>query len=308
MMKINLIVICIVIFTFLSSLSAQQYPDTTYSPPVFEARYDAGEGPVVYIDEAHNNFHTLDGRYSPFASVVEFDGYRVEAFTSEFSRRALKDKRMLVIANALPDNSVSEWISPTQSAFTEKEIRTLRKWIRRGGSLFLIAEYMPFGGAASALAAEFGYIFYDGFADDTMTRRSVELFTTADGTLADCAVTRAGRGMLRVDSISTFTGQVFKVPEDAESVLNCGAGWRMALPDTAWVFTKGLEIIDATGFSQGAIQRYGRGKLAFFGEAGMFTAQVAVFDAGEIRMGMNNFDGRNNFRLLVNIIRWMDEE
>jgi hypothetical protein len=291
-----------------TNLQAQQLPDTSYLPPPFTARYVAGEGPVVYIDQAHNNFHTLEGRYAPFAAVLEKDGFRVESCSSEFSRSTLKNKKILVIANALPDQSVNEWIAPTESAFTGKEIKALRKWIRRGGSLMLIADHMPFGGAAADLASAFGYTFYDGFADDTTSRRSVELFTQADGSLTQHKLTSGSGGMLAVDSVASFTGQVFEVPAEAESLLNCRKGWLMALPDTAWVFTEGVKVIEANGFSQGAVQEYGKGKLAFFGEAAMFTAQIAIFDAGRLSMGMNSPDGRNNHRLLVNIIRWFDDD
>jgi hypothetical protein len=34
---------------------------------------------VVQIDEAHFNFHTLEGRYAPFAKLLRRDGYVVQS-------------------------------------------------------------------------------------------------------------------------------------------------------------------------------------------------------------------------------------
>ncbi|HEX7929434.1 MAG TPA: hypothetical protein VF470_00800, partial [Sphingomicrobium sp.] len=39
--------------------------------------YPVGAGPLVAIDAAHNNYHTLKGRYAPFGAVLENDGYRL---------------------------------------------------------------------------------------------------------------------------------------------------------------------------------------------------------------------------------------
>jgi hypothetical protein len=38
---------------------AQQVPDRGFSPAIEQPRYAAGQGPVVCVDEAHFNFHTL---------------------------------------------------------------------------------------------------------------------------------------------------------------------------------------------------------------------------------------------------------
>jgi hypothetical protein len=47
---------------------AQQFADpefdATVDRPAFTDRH-----PTVLLDEAHNNFHTADGRYKPFADL-----------------------------------------------------------------------------------------------------------------------------------------------------------------------------------------------------------------------------------------------
>ena len=55
---------------------------------------------------------------------------------------------------------------------------------------------------------------------------------------------------------------------------------------------------------QGAYMPYGKGRLVAFGEAAMFSAQIAGPD--KIKMGMNNPIAPENYQLLLNIIHWLD--
>ncbi len=288
------------------ALTAQQYADSTYSPPEFKARYEAGKGQAVYIDEAHHNFHTKDGRYAPFAHILELDGYTVEANREPFSRESLAGIKILVVSNALPETSTEEWIAPTQSAFSPEEIIALKNWVKKGGGLFLIADHMPMAGAARDLAAAFGYTFYDCFADDTTSRSGTEFFCKADRSLSDNEITRGIGGMLAADSVTSFTGQAFIIPENANSILNCGHGWIVAMPDTAWQFNENTRRINAEGWSQGSCEEFGKGRLVVFGEAAMFSAQIAESNGQKFTAGMNSESGKNNYRLLVNLVRWLD--
>src|SRR5262245_31512195 len=72
------------------NLSAQQRVDTSFDPPVPNPAYPAGKGPVIAIDEAHQNSHTVEGGYSPFAKLLRKDGYRVQAFKSKFAVGSLR--------------------------------------------------------------------------------------------------------------------------------------------------------------------------------------------------------------------------
>jgi hypothetical protein len=45
---------------------------------------------IVLVDEAHHNFHTLDGLYKPFAKVLESAGYIVEKNINKFTSKSLK--------------------------------------------------------------------------------------------------------------------------------------------------------------------------------------------------------------------------
>src|SRR5689334_13625309 len=87
--------------------------------PNFEAKVDqptvasSSEAPNICIDEAHHNFHTLEGRYAPFAEVLRADGYRVIASTKMLSSESLAGCDVLVIANALHESNEGSWTLPT---------------------------------------------------------------------------------------------------------------------------------------------------------------------------------------------------
>ena len=297
MQKVKLCCIIYFVACFIS-VNAQQVPDINYKPPYFKPAYEKEKGPLVLIDEAHNNFHTATGRYSSFAELLKTDGFRVQSNMQSFTKDVLKAAKILVIANALHPDNISLWRLPTPSAFTENEIQIVNVWVKEGGSLFLIADHMPFAGAASDLAKSFGFIIYNGFAVDTVSSRAMDVFTKASGTLQSNEITN---GPFPLDSIITFTGQAFDLPTSAVSILNLSERFKIYLCDQAWNFNDKTIKIEGHGKSQGAYLTYGKGKVAMFGEAAMFSAQLS----GGQKFGMNSERARYNYKLLINTTRWL---
>ncbi|MGE5348332.1 MAG: hypothetical protein ACM3NP_03530 [Actinomycetota bacterium] len=289
----------------LLALSAvgQQVPDTGYAPLIKNPAYARGNGPLVYIDEGHFNFHTKGDRYLPFARLLERDGYKTGGYTGQFDSGKLKNCRMLVISNALNEANIQNWYKPVLPAFTPEEVQTVRRWVEGGGSLFLIADHMPMGGAAAGLAAAFGFGFTDGFALDT-AQAGPALFCRAEGTLGDNILTNGLVNEEQVDSIYSFTGQAFTIPEDAGTVLTFNEKHFLLLSDTAWVFNDRTVFKPISGWSQLAYKEYGKGRVVMSGEAAMFTAQLA--GPQRYPAGMNSPFAQNNYRLLLNIIHWLD--
>jgi hypothetical protein len=296
------------LFALLVSLSAlmteaQQAADTAYRPEIPDPAYSQGKGPVVFIDEGHFNFHTKNERYLPFAILLERDGYRTEGYSGPFETEKLRKGRILVISNALNEANVQNWFKPVYPAFTDEETEIVRRWVEEGGSLFLIADHMPMGGAAANMAAAFGFGFSDGFAADT-ARGGATLFCRADNTLADNIITDGCKAAEKVDSIWSFTGQAFTLPPDASPVLTFNDRYLLLLSDTAWVFNKRTVYKPVTGCAQLAFKEYGKGRVVMAGEAAMFTAQLA--GEQQIRVGMNSPYAGRNYQLLLNIIHWLD--
>jgi hypothetical protein len=286
-----------------ATATGQQVPDTGYSPVIKNPAYAMGNGPLVLIDEGHNNFHTRSDRYLPFARLVERDGYVTAGYTGQFEPERLKNCRILVISNALHETNLTRWHKPVLPAFTTGEVKTVRDWVEGGGSLFLIADHMPMGGAAAGMAAAFGFGFTDGFALDT-AQAGPALFRRADGSLADNILVNGRSADDRVDSIYSFTGQAFTVPEDAIPVLTFNEKYLLLLSDTAWVFNEQTIFKPIKGWSQLAYKEYGKGRVVMSGEAAMFTAQLA--GPQQFPAGMNAPYARNNYLLLLNIIHWLD--
>jgi len=288
---------------WVKSLNAQQVADMSFQPQLGAPAYTAGQGPVVLIDEAHHNFHTAEGRYAPFAQLLRRDGYVVRPEKSAFSAGSLKSAKVLVIANAINAVNERDWVVPTPSAFSADEIHAVHEWVEDGGSLLLIADHLPFGGAESDLAASFGIRFSNGFVLDSSTRQGLIRFRRSDGSLASTSITNGRNAAERIDSVTTFTGQGFQPDSAGKPLFTIPSGWVLFLPDTAWRFSAATRRQDAGGLLQGAVTRVGKGRVAAFGEAAMFSAQVA--GPAHRPMGFNAPEAAQNAQFVLNVMHWL---
>lgn len=300
---LNFVILTLILLIFPHLSFSQQIADTDYNPIILKPEYDPGMGPVVFIDEGHNNFHTKNDRYKPFADLLERDGYNVLEYKGEFKKDKLSKGKILVISNALNEKNVGNWYLPTPSAFKESEIETVKNWVYDGGSLFLIADHMPMSGAAEDLAKEFGFEFTNGFVLDSKGEGIVN-FNTNNGTLIESIITKGRDNSENVNKIISFTGQGFRIPDDAVSIMTFDKNYFNLLPDTAWVFNEDIEKINVEGWSQGAYKKFGKGRVVVSGEAAMFTAQLAGPE--KFKAGMNSDIAGENYILLLNIIHWLD--
>ena len=297
--------LCCFSLILFTPIQAQQVSDTTFNPPLAKPAYSPGSGPVVMLDEAHFNFHTAAGRYLPFAQLLRRDGYVVQAHSARFSRESLRPGKILVIANALAEvNARGNWSLPNPSAFTDAEIAAVRAWVQDGGALLLIADHMPFAGAAEKLAAAFGIHFSNCFAMfPDPSQDAAFVFRRADGLLANHAISNGRSEHERIDSLTTFTGSAFRAPAGTGSLLALDASQTLFTPATAWQFNAETPKLSAAGWSQGAATPFGQGRMAVFGEAAMFTAQLA--GANRQPMGMNSPQAPQNFQFLLNTMHWL---
>lgn len=282
---------------------AQQIPDLGYNPPIVDPAYTSNSGPRVSIDEAHTNFHTADGRYQPFAQLLRNDGYVVQRHRNEISLKSLEKTDVLVIANPIHEQNDKDWVLPTPSAFTQREIQELHSWVEGGGSLLLIADHMPFPGGAGDLANAFGVTFSNGFAyPGTNEKGKPDRFDLKSG-LRESPVTKGRNSRETVTEIATFTGSAFRPPSSAIPIIVFGPGSYSLEPQKAWEFNDTTKNIPIEGWCQGAIMEVGKGRLAIFGEAAMFTAQKA----GSTRrpMGMSRPEASQNHQLLLNVMHWL---
>ena len=286
-------------------MAAQQIADADYLPPQLKPDYAMSRGPRVGVDQGHNNFHTAGGRYSPFASLLRRDGYRLGPFARGISARTLETTDILVIANPLGKANKAErdWRRPRESAFSDREVLELANRVRKGGSLLLIIDHSPFPGAADKLARAFGVRFSDGFVYEERDYVPPGKFLRSDGSLRSHVVTDGQAPGERVDSIATFSGSAFQA-EGAAPILVLGPKVVSSTPrDNAGIFDKDTPRISVARWLQGAVIVFGGGRVAVFGEAAMFTTQLVGKERSP--MGMNHPDPKQNHRLLLNVMRWL---
>ena len=212
---------------------------------------------------------------------------------------------ILVIANPIHNSNNRNWKLPTPSAFTDKKIESIHQWIQSGGSLFLIADHVPFPGGAEKLAEAFGFTFSNGFAYfPSKGPNRGDTFEYGSG-LKESPVTIGRSQSERVTKMVTFTGSAFRAPEDAIPVLVFPKNSVSKEPNIAWQFDRRTKEVDISGWHQGALLKVGDGRIAVFGEAASFTAQLA--GPQKRRIGMAAPNANQNYQMLLNIMHWLSD-
>jgi len=219
------------------------------------------------------------------------------------TREGLSGARVLVTANALHPSNAEDWFLPTPSAFEDAEIAAVHEWVEAGGGLLIIADHMPCAGAAEKLAAAFGVLFANGFAMHEDLNNGRFTFDRAGGGLADHPITRGRSASEAVTSVATFTGSAFRLVAPGAALLTFPAQTVLLMPEEAWLFSKRTPRMGGEGMLQGAVLRSGKGRVAVFGEAAMFTAQVA--GANKTPMGMSEKGAEQNPQFLLNTLHWL---
>ncbi len=270
----------------------QQRADPDFRPRVAAPAYPRAQGPRVSIDEGHDNFHTADGRYAPFAALLRADGYRVSG-ANGWPASTLAQTDILVIANLL-------------TAPGDAEADALREWVAGGGSLLLLADHAPFGSAAARLAARFGVDMGQGYVV-TQGAGGQRVTTTIDyeGARLGRHPILAGRnGEERVRHVTAFTGQSLGAPAGATVLLQ--------LPSDAFE-VPGVPAVQALQRgertsgrnvgtrAQGIAFPFGKGRVVVLGEAAMFSAQISVQGKP---MGMNA-PGNDDRQFALNTLHWL---
>lgn len=295
--------------------------------PAFDARVDkpayAKTHPLVLIDAAHGNTHTGDTAYKPFAVLMANDGYRVEANRSPFTSQSLAGAAVLVVVNALRagDFTVAE------PAFTDQECKAVLEWVRGGGSLLLVADHFPFGGAAKPLSAAVGVEMAGGVtrdplhADREYGNPTFILYTREEGNLAAHAITDGRNASERVNRVEAFTGQSLKGPPGSTALLLLGdraldtdppnpqaikdaidAAKRAGRPESEGIPLR-LSALPhpAAGRAQAIAETLGKGRVVVLGEAAMLTAQLGP---DNMKIGFNHA-GLDNRQFALNVMHWL---
>lgn len=282
---------------------AQQVADPDFDTRVSKPAY-AKKHPKVLFDEAHNNFHTSTGRYKPFADLITSDGYSVTPNKKKLSKETLAGFDVLIISNALGAPAMN---SPeaSNSAFTDDECDAIRDWVRKRGSLLLIADHAPMGAAAERLSLRFGVEMSKSFTADP-SNYDVESdnegfikYNRENNGLGQHSILEGRNASERISRVIAFTGQSLKGPKDSVAFLK--------LADTAFdaiVQVDGTVVSksSAAGRAQGVALKFGKGRVVVLAEAAMMSAQVV--GPQKVKFGMNK-PGTDNRQLALNIMHWL---
>lgn len=283
---------CICLLLLPISVAAQQVPDTTFQPQMDRPYYRTNH-PVVGIDGAHHNFHTAEAGFLPFARLLAADGCQIKALTGG---SALQDLDLLVIANPLHASNIGNWQLPNPSAFSVEEIEAIRSWVENGGSLLLIADHMPFAGAAGELAQAFGFRYENGFVMGPRNTWPPDQYHRSQGHFQTHPVLEG------IDSLGSFTGSALQAPAEATVLITFPGTHRLLLPEIAWQFNEETPEKPLEDKCMGAVLQYGKGRVACFTEAAMFTSQIIqnTYKAGFTAPG-----APQNQAFILNLVHWL---
>jgi hypothetical protein len=232
------------------------------------------------------------------------DGFTVAA-APKFTPDALRPIDVLAIANALGNEDRNK----PEPAFSAAECDAVRDWVRAGGALLLIADHAPFDDSAAVLARRFGVDMGRGFAADRKNSGkspSLLVFSVENGLLGDHPIIRGRNRQERVRTILAFTGQSLSVPKAGTALMRMGNdAVEVANREELRDFASGKQVgKSVAGRAQGIAMAFGKGRVAMFGEAAMFSAQVAGSGAQAVKMGMNA-EGNDDRQFALNVMHWL---
>lgn len=290
----NIIIILLLIGASSCSDSPQQ-PDPDFTPKNTKNSFSSVVSPIVFIDEAHHNFHTINGRYKAFAQVLRSDGYTVKPGKKKFTLEYLKHADILVIANAL-DTNRRDYNPPYGDAFEAEEVKALKEWVSQGGSLFFIADHAPFPMVSDKLSVAFGFEFNNGSVNNAT-------FHINNNSLAQHVITEGNPNLERIVKVKSLGGSAFQIPDNAKPLLTLGKGAISIMSDIPLQVTAGSQRISMEGWYQGAVLEVGKGRVAVFSEAMMFTSQVYI-PTGK-KMGLVSHGAEQNEQFMLNVMHWL---
>ena len=260
--------------------------------------------PRVLIDAAHHNFHTAEGRYAPLARLLQESGFAVHSATGPITPQLLQTTDILVVANALHASNVDRCELPVAPAFSAEETGLLTAWVENGGSLLLIADHFPFPGAIADLAANFGFRLFNGFAIRADVAAE-DVFDLDLGSLRPHKQITGADLKTPVTQIAAFTGSAFEAPTEAQPLMVLGKDYELWLTSRAWEFRADTPRRSANGLLQGATHSHGKGRVAIFAEAAMFTSQSAP--DGQTSIGFDAPAARDNRAFVIHVFRWLTD-
>ncbi len=283
---------------FQSSSPREVMADTSYDVSV-ASPVCIKNCPVIWFDEAHNNYHTASGRYKPLANLLSNDGFEIVKGLTPITKRTLVNTNLVLIA--------------APGHISNDELNILNAWIRQGGSLFTVTDHSNFGfdGLLESLGVgtpETEYTedsIHARILEDGITKNPRHLvFSEKDNLLGDHPIIKGRNDSERVKIVKSFSGRTIIAPPGSSVLLRLGESavdyltiepLLRTVETSVAVQCKGQRVY-------GVAFELGKGKVVVVSEAAMLTAQIWM--DGTPGAGMN-VPGSNNKQFALNIVRWL---
>ncbi len=285
----------------------QQIVDSSFEVIISKPTFVLGKGPVILLDEAHNNGAKLNTAFYPLSKGLLKDGYQIKTLDKSIKKEILEGVDILVIIDPLSSQNIDRWELPTPSPFDDIEMNAIEQWVIRGGSLFLVADHMPFAGAASKLAQTFKVEFINGFAIDTLGW-DVTNFKREDKSLINHPIVQGRNQNEQIHKVVSYFGQCFTTSNPNMNPILVFQDENVVSyqPKKAWRFDTHTTLFPARGYYQGLAGNYGEGRIVILGDSGMISAHLIGKNSRPI--GMNAPDAQDNFQFALNIFHWLSKE
>ena len=292
------------VFIFNLQLNAQQVIDSSFTFDVRDPAYNLNKGPLIYIDEYHNNDMSISNRMLPLVKVLKKDGYRVKPLKKRIKASSLNKIDVLVIISALHKTNVDNWKLPTPEALSRKEIKELLQWIDQGGNLLLVADHMPFPGAIKQLSSRLGVEWYNGFVIDSINW-GMSNFSKSEGTLKNHSILNGRIPDEKVNQVATYYGSGFKIMDSTITGLFSFNNPDIVSYQTneSWKMYTDTPIVPSDQLFQAAVMNRGKGRVAFIGEASLFSAQLVGKNRNPVGINFQNDD--QNLQFVLNLMHWL---
>jgi uncharacterized protein (DUF2249 family) len=247
---------------------------------------------------------SLNNKMFPLIEVLKKDGYRIKPLNDSISKLTLDKSKILIIIGALHKTNIGKWKLPTPSALSENEILELLNWIDEGGSLLLVADHMPFPGAISKLSYHLGVEWFNGFVIDSINW-GMSTFTKRDSTLSNHPLLNGRNKTEKVNSVETYYGSGFKLMDSTITGLFSFDNPDIVSYQTkeAWKMYPDTPIIPSDQLFQAAVMKRGQGRVAFIGEASLFSAQLV--GKNRTPVGINFENDNQNLQFVLNLLHWL---
>jgi len=107
--------------------------------------FDESHNPIFYSEMVDIPF--VSGAYKEFAELLENNSYNVDTFNNT----------LLYYVEETFDEVDILILSCPSKAYMPGDFTYIEQWVHKGGSLFVITDYGPYGNAVSGLLEKFGY-------------------------------------------------------------------------------------------------------------------------------------------------------